>query len=157
MNGTVRWKVNEPDSAPESREIQGLEEMARAFAEALNQRTSKIEIYADPTPLPLRSWSIVWGTKDGIGHCAVKSSQEHLTKAVDELLKKSPSEVSIAERKSSGNGDREPPDEIIAEALEDGQVVPFLGAGVPASARKPPGAEWSATARFPPTGAELSE
>jgi hypothetical protein len=50
----------------------------------------------------------------------------------------------------------EPPYGEIAELMKQGQIVPFLGAGVNFAAR-PPGATWDeATATFLPSGAELS-
>ena len=49
----------------------------------------------------------------------------------------------------------EPPYAVILDRLRQGKVVPFLGAGASIVGR-PEGAEWSATAEFPPRGAELS-
>jgi len=161
MSGTVKWKFDDPGNpgrVTRARPIANVDDMASALAEALLQHANDIEIQWDKSPfLEPRSWTVTWGTKEGIGCCALKGSETHLTVAVNEVLKRSPSEVSITERNSPAPPDPDLPHEIIAQALEDGEVVPFLGAGVPASARKPLGAEWSANSQFPPTGAELSE
>ncbi|HXU36124.1 MAG TPA: SIR2 family protein [Blastocatellia bacterium] len=50
----------------------------------------------------------------------------------------------------------EPPYGIIADAFEKGDVIPFLGAGVNAGTRNPPGAPWHEKAPFLPRGTELS-
>jgi len=48
-----------------------------------------------------------------------------------------------------------PPYGVIADRLEKGLVIPFLGAGVNFSRREPP-AEWYKSAPFLPLGSELS-
>lgn len=51
----------------------------------------------------------------------------------------------------------EPPYGEIVDLLENGQVVPFLGAGVNFGTRQPPGAKWDdKSPAFLPSGAELS-
>ena len=158
MSGTVKWKLDNEDSrgkTTEFRPVANSDAIAWAVKEALDRHAREITIHWDETPPVLpKSWTIEWGTAAGIGHCYVEGSEIHLTIAVSELLKRSPSEVSIAE---SLPGQIElPPYRVIARALKGGDVVPFLGAGVSASARDKH-AEWSDESEFPPTGAELSE
>src|SRR5512143_2644392 len=52
-------------------------------------------------------------------------------------------------------GTIEPPYETILDRLEQGLVVPFLGAGASLVGR-PDGAVWDDAAAFPPRGAELA-
>ncbi|MDQ2856183.1 MAG: SIR2 family protein [Acidobacteriota bacterium] len=51
----------------------------------------------------------------------------------------------------------EPPYKIISNLIKNGEVVPFLGAGVNFGMRQPPNAQWAMkTANFLPSGADLS-
>lgn len=50
----------------------------------------------------------------------------------------------------------DPPYGIIVDALEKGQVIPFLGAGVNLGGRNPSSVDWYKKAPFLPKGAELS-
>jgi SIR2-like domain len=50
----------------------------------------------------------------------------------------------------------EPPYKIIATQMKSGEVVPFLGAGVNFGMREPPNATWDDTAKFLPSGMDLS-
>lgn len=54
-------------------------------------------------------------------------------------------------------GKEEPPYKFIANSLKNGEVVPFLGAGVNFGMREPPNATWAyQTANFLPSGLDLS-
>jgi hypothetical protein len=62
----------------------------------------------------------------------------------------------MAEQPNSMQGGEEKiPYKVIAEALQSGKVVPFLGAGASA-AHRPPGAAWAPGAYFCPRGNELA-
>jgi hypothetical protein len=149
----IQWKNG---TTSESRSADGAVKLAEFIEQALKERAQEIIIHRDQTAdFPEKKWAIEWGNGTDSRRCHVDCCDPDLILIVSELLKNNPNDVSITAPSSPG-GLPEPPYDAIAEALRNGTVVPFLGAGASASAR-PRGQQWDEKAKFPPTGSELSQ
>jgi hypothetical protein len=104
------------------------------------------------------SWRVTWCDESSGDDHPIQGRDAPLADDVVDLIKEilqgQASDISITKRAPARDLGGVPFPEMI-KALEKREVVPFLGAGVPFSAR-PAGVEWHKGAQFLPSGAELA-
>jgi SIR2-like domain len=98
-------------------------------------------------------WNIRW--REGTIFKSEKLERDGVIAAVRDALDLGATSINVA-KENPPVPPGHPPYGIIYRAFEEGNVVPFLGAGASLLARPSPTETWTVTSDFPPSGLELS-